>query len=327
MFVCSQLAIIRPLRTKAKMQLYSSLILLTLGQVSFSFSLRGYLSDSMRRLEGGYYYTTSDKDILGAENPDAAVGNPMKGLMTSPRWTGFNTPDTIPSTLSFYYFGLDEILKGPETYDWSVLDESLETADAENKHVVWRIFCHYPGQPLRLPQFLVDTVELVTIGGGEKSPQYDDPILLAAFQKFIQAWGARYDGHKSLAVIQLGLLGKWGEWHTYPEEGLLSENTKELVLGWFDDNFQQTQLQSRDPSSTANAFGIGLHDDSFAFSTLDGAPNGNSVVDWFFWPKVIKAGQTESWKHAMMGELYTNCFDLTRGLISSHDPDSLLFCQ
>lgn len=293
-------------------KLFTSLIFLSAAHVGLSLSLRGGIFGHSRQLQSTYY-TTSDPTILGAENPDAAVGNPMKGLMTSPRWTGFNTPDTVPSTLEFYYFGFDEVMTGPNQFDWTVMDESLESAAASNKHVIWRIFCHYPKKPLRLPQFLIDSVELVQIGGDEKSPQYDDPVLLEAFRQFIFAWGERYDGNPSLAAIQLGLLGKWGEWHTYPEKGLLSEETKTTVLGWFDESFQQTQLQSRDPSATAAQLGIGLHDDSFGFSTLDGPPNGGTVVDWFFWPKVTLAGQTESWKTSMMGgetrpELQTEIF-------------------
>jgi len=296
------------------MKLFTSLIFLSTAQVGLSLSLRGGIfgHSHSRQLQSAYY-TTSDASILGSENPDAAVGNPMKGLMTNPRWTGFNTPDTVPSTLEFYYFGFDEVMTGSNQFDWTVMDQSLESAAASNKHVIWRIFCHYPEKPLRLPQFLIESVELVQIGGGEYSPQYDDPILLEAFRQFIFAWGERYDGHHSLAVIQLGLLGKWGEWHTYPEEGLLSEETKTTVLGWYNEAFQQTQLQSRDPSTKAAEYSIGLHDDSFGFSTLDGPYNGGSVVDWFFWPKVKRAGQTETWKTSMFGgetrpELQTEIF-------------------
>jgi hypothetical protein len=53
--------------------------------------------------------------------------------------------------------------------------------------------------------------------------------------------------------------------------------------------------------------GMGLHDDSFAFSTL-------GSVDWFFWPKVEREGQTSFWKTAVMGgetrpELQGSVFD------------------
>jgi len=62
-----------------------------------------------RQLQSSYYYSTTDTAILGRSNKRAVLDNPMKGLLTSPRYTGHNTPITpVPSTLEFYYIGLDE---------------------------------------------------------------------------------------------------------------------------------------------------------------------------------------------------------------------------
>jgi len=191
-------------------------------------------------------------------------------------------------------------MTGANTFDWSVLDEALAGAEEKAMHVILRVFAHYPGKPLRVPHFLLQEIDLHTLGNGELSPQYDDPMFLSACRKFIQALGARYDGHKSLAFIQLGLLGKWGEWHTYPDTGLLSDGTKDLVMGWYNEAFRTTPLQVRNPQSAYEA-GMGLHDDSFGYSTLDGAPNGGETVDWFFWREVQDAGQQDFWKTGVMG--------------------------
>jgi len=53
--------------------------------------------------------------------------------------------------------------------------------------------------------------------------------------------------------------------------------------------------------ASAYQAGIGLHDDSFGFSTLDGPANGGEEVDWFFWPEVKAAGQEDFWRNAVMG--------------------------
>jgi hypothetical protein len=281
------------------MKLLSILHYLTASHASMSTNLRGNSTapsiDRSRRQLASYYYSTSSKAILGEANPDAAIGNPLKGLLTSPRWTGNKTPQTVPSSLEFYYIGFDEIMNGSNQFNWTVLDTSLSDAAARNNHVIWRVFCHYPGQPLRVPQYLIDAgVKLVPISDGTVSPQYDDPILLKAFQQFIASLGKRYDGHKSLGFIQLGLLGYWGEWHTYPDTNLISAATIDKVVGWYDAAFQTTQLQVRTPVASAYAAGMGLHDDSFGFSTT-------GSVDWFFWPSVEKAGQTQFWKKGAMG--------------------------
>jgi hypothetical protein len=156
--------------------------------------------------DGDYYYTITDKSILGSTNPDVAAGNPLKGLVTSPAWTGPTTPAMLPTSLEFYYFGLDEIMIGNNKFDWSVLDKVLMEAAGRYKHVIWRVYCHYPGRPLAVPKHVIDQGLDIDSNG---SPLYDDVTLLIALEQFIMALGARYDGHKSLAFVQLGLLGYW----------------------------------------------------------------------------------------------------------------------
>jgi hypothetical protein len=193
------------------MMLLKSLLLLTMTTMSQSTSLRGSADVSLqqRRLATPYY-STADVAILGASNPDAAIGNPLKGLVNSPWWQSSNPPTSVPNSLEHYYIGLDKIMTGANQFNWSVLDGTLAGAASRNNHVIWRVYCHYPSYPLAVPQYLLDAgTKLVTMSNGDVSPLYDDPILLNGLNQFITAFGARYDGHKSLGFIQLGLLGEW----------------------------------------------------------------------------------------------------------------------
>jgi hypothetical protein len=193
------------------MMFLKTLLFLTMTTITQSTSLRGSVDDSLqeRRLAIPYY-STSDAAVLGASNPDAAIGNPLKGLVNSPWWQSSNPPTSIPNSLEHYYIGLDKIMTGSNQFDWSVLDGTLAGAASRNNHVIWRVYCHYPSYPLAVPQYLIDAgTKLVTMSNGEISPLYDDPILLNALNLFITALGARYDGNKSLGFIQLGLLGEW----------------------------------------------------------------------------------------------------------------------
>lgn len=65
--------------------------------------------------------------------------------------------------------------------------------------------------------------------------------------------------------------------------------------------FSTTPVQVRYPHPSAVAAGFGLHDDSFAHSTLDGDANGGTSVGWFFWPQVLASGYADFWKDAVMG--------------------------
>jgi hypothetical protein len=92
-----------------------------------------------------------------------------------------------------------------------------------------------------------------------------------------------------------------GEWHTYPDDGLISSTTRHAVIGWYAAAFKTTKLQTRYPFAPAYAAGMGFHDDSFASATLDGVANGNVDVGWFFYPLVKDTGATDFWKRGVMG--------------------------
>jgi hypothetical protein len=90
---------------------------------------------------------------------------------------------------------------------------------------------------------------------------------------FIQALGRRYDGDPRIGFIEVGLIGFWGEWHTFPhDEWIASLTTMDLVLHTYTSAFHQTKLLVRFPADPINLFPLGYHDDSFAYDTI---ANGN----------------------------------------------------
>jgi hypothetical protein len=60
---------------------------------------------SSASLSSTYYHTVSSLAQLGAPNPDAAIGNPLKGLMESPQYNPPPYKAAIPLSLEFYYVG------------------------------------------------------------------------------------------------------------------------------------------------------------------------------------------------------------------------------
>ena len=95
-------------------------ILLTIIWIVSAATASATNSTSVRRASrvlADYYFSTTE---LGRPNRRAVLDNPLKGLLTSPRYTGFDTPDApIPSTLEFYYIGLSEYVR------WLVANRSL----------------------------------------------------------------------------------------------------------------------------------------------------------------------------------------------------------
>lgn len=302
--------------------LLTSLLLFTLAGAGKCDNLRS------RTLQSAPYFETSDAALLGAFDRNAAMGNPLKGLLGGSRWSHGPLPEAVPLSMEWANFGLDEIMTNDNTFDWTLLDSYIEGSASRNRHFIFSVFIHWPGKPLRLPPHLLDIDIRPTNAEKGPSPYYGDERLLAALRQFIFALGERYDGDKRIATIHLGLLGfcKWiskrqsvktcvvtcsllfisiisivttgGEFHTFPFE-YVPESSKAAVVAWYSEAFSKTQLQARYPRVDTKS--MGLYDGSFAYNTLDGQPNGGVEKSWYFWPKIKKEGQENSWRTNMMG--------------------------
>ena len=253
---------------------------------------------------------------LPAANVVVAANNPLRGMMTSPSWVSYNQQNpNMPTSMDYYYIGLDTTMKGNNVFDWTTLEQKFNQSASQNRHAIICFILDYPEQANYVPQFLIDAglkQTTYTDFGGGKSPDYTSPILLTALEQFITAFGANYDGDSRLAFIQIGLLGFWGEWHTYPHETWIPDSTKDSVSQWFDDAFDVTPLQVRYAHPSASTHKYGFHDDSFAHSTL------SDTTGWFFWPEVqaMTPDYTNFWKEAVMGgelrpELQATAFSST----------------
>jgi len=225
------------------------------------------------------------------------TNNPLKGFMP---YSGNYT--TFPHSMEWNYLSLRALMSGPTTFDWSSLDNLLNAVTARGHQTVFRVYLDYPGKSTGLPQYLLDA-GLVTHSysdygnnGRSLSPDYENPLLRQALTNFIAALGARYDGDPRIGFITVGLLGFWGEWHTYPHTEWFASNTVENeVLTAFGLAFTKTKLLVRRPAGTnSSARQIGYHDDSFAYETVD-PPN------WMFLGLLKAAGETNKWRTQPIG--------------------------
>jgi hypothetical protein len=120
--------------------------------------------------------------------------------------------------------------------------------------------------------------------------------FVQALVRFIRALGAYFNNHPRVAFVQLGLLGFWGEWHTWPRPELFaSDATQRTVVDEMRAAFPNKILQAR----TANGYlgvhpWLGYHDDMFPEDTDGGEA-------WHFLPNLRRAGRDQNWKVACIG--------------------------
>lgn len=181
------------------------------------------------------------------------------------------------------------------------MDNYLSGSASRNMHAVWRVILDFPGYEFKVPQYLIEAgINTISYDGGV-SLDYGDPLLLEAMEQLITRLGKRYDGDKRLGFLQVGLLGFWGEWHTWGVDDAIPPGSQERVTGWFANSFSKTQIQTRYAVTTGYEAGFGRHDDSFAYNTLDGPSNGGVEHEWYFWPNVIELNQSDFWHRGATG--------------------------
>ena len=224
----------------------------------------------------------------------APAPNPLRGFLPFKGDYG----DAFPHSMEYDTLPLRDLMTGENSFDFASLEASLAEVSSRSNHLVLRVYLDSPGKPLAIPEFLIDagvTLRSYEEHGGGKSPDYDDERVVSALERFIAAFGEKYDGDPRFGFVTLGLIGFWGEWHTYPhEEWMPGFGTQSRVLQAYAKAFQQTQLTVRQPMADSTTLPIGYHDDSFTFSTLPGE-------DWHFVPRLIAAGATNTWKSNVIG--------------------------
>ncbi|MEN8785381.1 MAG: hypothetical protein ABF379_13535 [Akkermansiaceae bacterium] len=239
----------------------------------------------------------------------APIDNPLKGLV--PYASTWKKEEKFPHSMEFQYFAMGGLMQGWGEYDWQVLEAALNKAKAGGRQLIFRIYLEYPGKKDVFPGFLLKAGVKVTRWNDESgkvvaTPDYESEIVRRAIREFIEALGRKYDGDPRVGFVTAGILGLWGEWHNYPREDLEASKKAQLeVMQAFEKAFSKTRVLLRYPAGGDDGnyadnrkAGFGYHDDSFAWATV---PREGKGDDWFFVPKLKKAGLLQKWKEYPIG--------------------------
>ena len=218
------------------------------------------------------------------------TNNPLKGFMP---YQGKYA--TFPHSMEWNYLPLRSLMTGPTNFNWTSLDALIGDIASRGHQTVFRVYLDYPTLPTGIPQYLLDAgLKTYTYTDYDNTlsvcPDYQNPLLVQALTNFIAALGAHYDGDPRIGFITVGLLGFWGEWHTYPHDiWFASTGVQDEVLSAYQAAFSKTKLLVRRPAGTnPTARPLGYHDDSFAYQTLD-------PPEWCFLGLLKAASETNRW--------------------------------
>ena len=248
----------------------------------------------------GFRNTQGLESIDIEYDPTATESNPFRGFV--PFIGEFMEPDDFPHSMEFFYVPLKDLMNDFDSYTFGTgLEPNLDEIDGRDHQAIFRVFLDYPDTPTGIPDFLLDglTLNTYTEFGGGQSPDYTNETLISTLETFIGELGTQYDGDTRIAFIQIGLLGFWGEWHTYPHESWFPDVTiQNRILHAFDNAFNTTQILLRYPTADSPTLNMGFHDDSFAYETI--GPD-----DWVFSNLLTDAGAQNRWQEFPIGgEIY-----------------------
>lgn len=222
--------------------------------------------------------------------------NPLKGyaayLDSTPKLSGYASMAYVEAPWS--------VLEPREhEYRFDRLDARFERPLSKGKSIVLRLWLDWPSRPIGVPDWLVKSglkLTPYTEYGGGLSPDYANLDLKRSLLEFIDALGVRYRNNRRVRFVELGLLGHWGEWHTYPHESLFAGlATQQLVVAAMHRAFPRTQLLGRYPSyKSLDLPWMGFHDDLIPDDT-DAGP------DWNFLPQLMRSSSRDNWKVAPIG--------------------------
>jgi hypothetical protein len=180
------------------------------------YSFKQHLDDVtvLRNPHKGWYYHYVDNGFQGPKYRDrVSAGEDFSGF-----------PGMHHLYLRFDWIDV-EAQEG--VYDWSQIDEIMERFAPHGLRCSFRLCTYetgFPATPAWLFQKGAKSADCSRMAQAEgnraedgvnSEPDYGDPIYLAALERLMAAYGARYDGDPRVELVDVGTFGTWGEGHTY----------------------------------------------------------------------------------------------------------------
>jgi hypothetical protein len=133
-------------------------------------------------------------------------------------------------------------------YAFEMIDEWLLRCRQANQALAFRVMLSWPGHEGTIPQWLIDKGIKYTYSecpeeGAHYEVDLEEPLVKELHEKLIRALGNRYDGHPDLALVDIGSVGLWGEWHNYCDPVLMpSDAARKAIIDLYYEVFPNTPL-------------------------------------------------------------------------------------
>ncbi len=165
-----------------------------------------------------------------------------------------------------------ELETAPGEYDFAAFEEKNHLNEwwAEGKRLILRFVMDVPGEKghMDIPDWLYEDIDgagsfYETSQGAGFSPDYSDILLRERHRQVILALAERYDQHPGVAYVEIGSLGRRGEWTVeLGEEGVeaLPMSSIAREYAWhYTSAFQNTLMLMRRPYKETQLMQVGVY--------------------------------------------------------------------
>jgi hypothetical protein len=205
---------------------------------------------------------------------------PMTGIVL---WEELNNKDTDAIQLEYSYMRYQDVVKEKGQYNWTIVEEKMNSAANRAHQIILRFFDAYPGRKTPVPDYikeLPDYEEIITKSEGRDTgfPDWSHPEYQKFVLEFYKKFAEKYDNDPRLAFLEVGF-GLWSEYHIYdPGEQLgvnfPSKNYQAKFFNHLAEQFiktpwmisQDAHVDARTPFATQPELldlKFGIFDDSF----------------------------------------------------------------
>lgn len=116
-----------------------------------------------------------------------------------------------PTSIAYFRWYWDEMEPEQGNYNWELIDETIERARQNGQTLAFRVMPQN-GTP-KAPKWYREIAPGFEYGESWM-PDYEDPLFKKHYGNMIKALAERYDGHPIVDHIDMGIVGRWGEWHS-----------------------------------------------------------------------------------------------------------------
>lgn len=168
----------------------------------------------------------SEEDIVTtrpAENAGPPI-NPLKGFNS-----GWWRPDDHYASVGFQYIHWGEFEPNDDDFRQEYVESVLDRAGSKDRHFILQFVVDWAGNENVDENYVGPDWLLERVGEHRgtsdledpnsrpmRATRYDDPVFIAEATEAIRKLFELYREDERNFVIQVGVLGFWGEWHTFP---------------------------------------------------------------------------------------------------------------